>query len=352
MSITTSKAYNDTHIRQKTEPLSISTDEVADAIDNAIDASTLKNADDADGVSSKDITLSGAIILTGRFTPPKYTTTERDAISSPTEGLLIENTTDHTIEYYDGTSWQPLGSVGGSTPNLEAVATVGNTTTKGLYSDITGGSSVALVKDVTDMAGVNNPLIGFGSVNSSGNYGGQLWLKSLNNSFLTNTILEAQQTISATRKVLLPSPSLNNKTLSIGATDGSTPVYAGADGMIDISSLLTGGGSIDESFHDLADAGTIDVDYATGRNFNIGPLAGDRLITFSNPVEGRELKLVFTQDGTGGRTVTFPTGTKIPLGFGTDETANLSTAGGAEDWWTVIYNGTNYRAFPSGLNMV
>ncbi|MEW6210918.1 MAG: ubiquitin-activating E1 FCCH domain-containing protein [Acidobacteriota bacterium] len=43
--------------------------------------------------------------------PPRMTTTERDAISTPDEGLTIYNTTTKAPEFYNGTSW---GSAGGS----------------------------------------------------------------------------------------------------------------------------------------------------------------------------------------------------------------------------------------------
>jgi len=49
---------------------------------------------------------------------PRLTSTERDAISSPADGLLIYNTTTKKYQYYDGgsSSWKDLGSgaVGGS----------------------------------------------------------------------------------------------------------------------------------------------------------------------------------------------------------------------------------------------
>lgn len=37
---------------------------------------------------------------------PRMTTTQRNAISSPTAGLVIFNTTTIKMEVYDGTTWQ------------------------------------------------------------------------------------------------------------------------------------------------------------------------------------------------------------------------------------------------------
>ncbi len=51
-----------------------------------------------------DIIIPAAI----RFTPPKLTTTQRDALATPTEGLVIENTTTHQLNFYDGTNWVVL----------------------------------------------------------------------------------------------------------------------------------------------------------------------------------------------------------------------------------------------------
>lgn len=39
------------------------------------------------------------------FLPPRMTTTQRNAITSPAEGLQIYNTTTHRIEYYNGSRW-------------------------------------------------------------------------------------------------------------------------------------------------------------------------------------------------------------------------------------------------------
>ena len=43
---------------------------------------------------------------TSGFLPPRMTTTQRNAISTPAPGLLIFNTTTNKLECWDGTSWQ------------------------------------------------------------------------------------------------------------------------------------------------------------------------------------------------------------------------------------------------------
>jgi hypothetical protein len=48
------------------------------------------------------------------FLPPRLTTTQRDAISTPATGLVIFNTTNNRLEYYGGVSagWAALLSPG------------------------------------------------------------------------------------------------------------------------------------------------------------------------------------------------------------------------------------------------
>ena len=44
------------------------------------------------------------------FLPPRVTTTQRDAISSPAEGLIIYNTTTHKLNFYNGSAWEQVTS--------------------------------------------------------------------------------------------------------------------------------------------------------------------------------------------------------------------------------------------------
>lgn len=45
------------------------------------------------------------------FLPPRMSDADRDNISSPVEGLMIYNTTQRTINFYDGTTWQRVAVV-------------------------------------------------------------------------------------------------------------------------------------------------------------------------------------------------------------------------------------------------
>ena len=56
--------------------------------------------------------LTVASVVAGMGLPP-MTTTQRDAIATPTEGTVVYNLSTNTIDYYDGTQWITL--LGGST---------------------------------------------------------------------------------------------------------------------------------------------------------------------------------------------------------------------------------------------
>lgn len=70
---------------------------------------------DTDG----DIGIGGAPVATALFeltsttkgfVPPRMTTAQRDAISSPAESLMIYNTTTKKLNFYNGTAWEAVTS--------------------------------------------------------------------------------------------------------------------------------------------------------------------------------------------------------------------------------------------------
>jgi hypothetical protein len=44
------------------------------------------------------------------FLPPRMTTTQRDAIGSPTSGLMIYNSTTNKLNVYTGSNWEVISS--------------------------------------------------------------------------------------------------------------------------------------------------------------------------------------------------------------------------------------------------
>jgi hypothetical protein len=87
---------------------------------------------------------------------PRMTTTQRNAIGSPSTSLLIYNTTTTQYELYTGSTWQSLASyISGtltvtgaaslqSTLNVTGASTFANTTVNGTLS-VTGGTTLASI---------------------------------------------------------------------------------------------------------------------------------------------------------------------------------------------------------------
>lgn len=84
------------------------------------------------GINEDGSTPDNSAILdvkstTKGFLIPRMSTAQRDAISSPAEGLTIFNTTDNEWQGFDGTTWVNICNSPCSTP-LAPVAITGNTT--------------------------------------------------------------------------------------------------------------------------------------------------------------------------------------------------------------------------------
>lgn len=83
------------------------------------------------------------------FLPPQMTEAQRDAINNPAEGLVVFNTTDSTLDYYNGQCWLPSFSEGCNSCYLDVTP-----------SDVAGiidrvvSSSVDLDLDIVQTSGV------------------------------------------------------------------------------------------------------------------------------------------------------------------------------------------------------
>ncbi|MEN9959470.1 MAG: hypothetical protein RLZZ474_1714, partial [Bacteroidota bacterium] len=95
----------------------------------------------------------------------------------------------------------------------------------------------------------------------------------------------------------------------------------------------------------LTDAATISWNPANGLNANV-TLGGNRTLSFtSTPTSGSYGTLVVTQDGTGGRTLTLPSGTNKVLGSASTTTIPLSSAANAKDILNFYYDGLTSTYF-------
>jgi len=64
------------------------------------------------GTATPNANASLDVVSTTKpFMPPRMTTTQRDAVASPTAGMMIYNITSGSIDYYNGTAWKQIVGV-------------------------------------------------------------------------------------------------------------------------------------------------------------------------------------------------------------------------------------------------
>lgn len=95
------------------------------------------SSDEASAQVQGDSTTQG-------WLPPRMTTAQRDAISSPADGLMIFNTTTGNYNFYNGTVWQAFGGSGSAGGELILMVTQGRPSTTA------GSSAVTQVHYVTN----------------------------------------------------------------------------------------------------------------------------------------------------------------------------------------------------------
>ena len=100
-------------------------------------------------------------------------------------------------------------------------------------------------------------------------------------------------------------------------------------------------GQYASSLKTLTDGATIAVNWDEG-NVQQVTLGGNRTFTFSNPKNAGRYLLIIKQDGTGSRTVTWPT-VKWPGGTA----PTLTTTANKYDIVSFVYDGANYFGIAS-----
>jgi hypothetical protein len=145
---------------------------------------------------------------------------------------------------------------------------------------------------------------------------------------------------------------------SSALTTGTLPLTAGGTGATTAGAALTALGAAplaSPTFtgtltapiyasvpQNLTDAATISWNPASGLNASV-TLGDNRTLSFSTaPASGSYGTLVVTQDATGGRTLTLPSGTNKVLGSTSTTTVTLSSAANAKDILNFYFDGTTY----------
>jgi CRISPR/Cas system-associated exonuclease Cas4 (RecB family) len=122
------------------------------------------------GIGTTSVAASALLDMvstTQGFLPPRMTTTQRDDISSPAEGLTIYNDTTNALNVYNGSAWGAVaggGTPGGSDTQLQ----YNNAGAFGGAAALTYASSGSLLT-VTAQAASDVPLVVKGAASQSGN---------------------------------------------------------------------------------------------------------------------------------------------------------------------------------------
>jgi hypothetical protein len=146
---------------------------------------------------------------------------------------------------------------------------------------------------------------------------------------LTNTVGARLHTISTTEQLRIGYDTTNYASITVGS-GGVTTLTTTSGGSFTFSKQYN------SAAYTLTDGATIAIDWNNG-NVQKVVLGGNRTITFANPKAGARYLIVLEQDGTGSRTVTWPT---IKWQAGT--TPTLTTTAGKKDLITIIWDGTDY----------
>jgi hypothetical protein len=154
-------------------------------------------------------------------------------------------------------------------------------------------------------------------------------------------------------------PTLNQSTTGTAANvTGTVALANGGTGATSASAALTALGAAPiasptftgtvtapiyaSAPQNLTDAATISWNPTSGLNAGV-TLGGNRTLSFSPaPASGSYGTLVITQDGTGGRTLTLPSGTNKVLGSTSTTSVALSSAANAKDILNFYFDGTTY----------
>lgn len=303
------KDYNDLHIRQKTDELSISTDEVATAIDNVCDLPLQFGLNDNQGAENRTYNMNAFPFV---FKGGQLSVHEAGGVN----GVNIISPIGPGFQQAIAID-QPNGRIQFVMRNADSGGGIqrSNNARTIIYANNSDADTpkVDLVINGTVKA----------SIEAAG-FAGAFKSKSG-----TPTGTEIPAGFFAVVK------NTADDTYSVWVNDGGTLIeVVGGDGA----------SVIDESFHTLTDGATITVDYNVGRNFKLASIAGNRTIAVSNVVEGREIKIKVPQDATGGWTITMPAGTKIPHGQATGLTFNNSAGGSQIDYIVMWHDGDNLNA--------
>jgi hypothetical protein len=165
------------------------------------------------GISTTTITPDASSVLelrstTTGFLPPRMTTTQRNAITTPANGLIIYNTTTSQLNSYNGSTWVVVGGTGSGSVTTLSVATA-----NGFEGTVTDPTTTPEITISTDVSGM---LMGDGTGMSAATSGSDYseGTASLGTGILKSTTGTGNLTIA----VAADFPTLNQNTTGSAAT--------------------------------------------------------------------------------------------------------------------------------------
>lgn len=307
--------------------------------------------------TGKTFTIGGNFTTSGAFTTT-LTVTGNTNVTLPTTGTLVNSAVSSL------SSLATVGTITSGTWNGTAVGVAYGGTGLASYTtgDIIYASGATTLSKLADVA-TGNALISGGvgtapswgkivlgthtsgtltqaqggtNKDTSGVTDGQLLIgKTSDNSWNLATLTGTANQVVVTNgaaSITLSTPQ------SIGTS--STPQFArlGLGTGAGATAVLTTTGIFDTGYYDNGNsgAGTVAINWTNGMTQKV-TLTGNPTFTFANPISGTYFRLNLIQDGTGSRTVTWPT---ITWKGGAAPT--LTTTAGKTDLCSFFYNGSAY----------
>jgi hypothetical protein len=315
---------------------------VKDYVDAQVSSATIA---DADGTTKGKVQLSGD--LAGTAASPSVIKLRGTPISS-----VAPTTAGHVLTY-DVNGSATWAAPANSANTISGVVPVANGGT-GLSSVTSGGAVYASSSSALTTGTL--PLTAGGTGVTSQ----QAAINALTGTQTSGRYLRSDGTDARLTAIQAADvPTLNQNTTGTAANvTGIVALANGGTGATSASAALTALGAAPiasptftgtvtapiyaSAPQNLTDAATISWNPTSGLNAGV-TLGGNRTLSFSPaPASGSYGTLVITQDGTGGRTLTLPSGTNKVLGSTSTTTVALSSAANAKDILNFYFDGTTY----------
>jgi hypothetical protein len=315
---------------------------IKDYVDTQISSATIA---DADGTTKGKVQLSGD--LAGTAASPSVIKLRGTPISS-----VAPTTAGHVLTY-DVNGSATWAAPANSANTISGVVPVANGGT-GLSSLTDGGAVYA--SSTSALTTGTLPL----SAGGTGVTSQQAAINVLTGTQTSGRYLRSDGTDARLTAIQAADvPTLNQNTTGTAANvTGTVALANGGTGATSASAALTALGAAPlasptftgtvtapiyaSAPQNLTDAATISWNPTSGLNAGV-TLGGNRTLSFSPaPASGSYGTLVITQDGTGGRTLTLPSGTNKVLGSTSTTTVALSSAANAKDILNFYFDGTTY----------